>query len=159
MRSHAIDPRMDARRNMTVPDEEKPFDARELRNVMADFASRISDLGNLLEDKSHRVDAYNVTSSASEVNAAINLQPEYEVSEIIESVLIIGPTGTPTFSLQLGKRFWNLTLPASGVLVIAPVRISLNRNDPRILTPTTPGDWALELMGFANYTESYRSLA
>jgi hypothetical protein len=53
------------------------------------------------------------------------------------------------FTLKLGKRAWNLLLPASGVLVIAPVAIKLSRSDDRYLIAPTPGDWSMELMGYA----------
>ena len=57
-------------------------------------------------------------------------------------------SGTP-FTLKLGKRFWSLVMPASGILVIAPVSFSLSRSDDRILSSLVPGDWALELSGYA----------
>ncbi len=57
-------------------------------------------------------------------------------------------SGTP-FTLKLGKRFWSLIMPASGILVIAPVSFSLSRSDDRILSSLVPGDWAFELSGYA----------
>ena len=58
-------------------------------------------------------------------------------------------TGSSEFTLQLGKRTWQLALPASGVLVIAPIKISLDRSDTRKLTAANAGDWAVELCGYA----------
>lgn len=59
--------------------------------------------------------------------------------------------GTPgVFQLQLGDRTWNLELNNSGLLVIAPIKLWLGRDDPRILTSNTPGEWTLELMGHAD---------
>src|SRR5258707_1207626 len=49
-------------------------------------------------------------------------------------------SGTP-FTLKLGKRFWSLIMPASVILVIAPVSFSLSRSDDRILSSLVPGDW------------------
>jgi hypothetical protein len=68
-------------------------------------------------------------------------------------VLITGPTGG--ISVQLGDRVWNLTIPATGVIVIAPVAILLGRSDVRQLTATTPGEYTLELMGHADDRYQY----
>lgn len=64
-------------------------------------------------------------------------------------------TSTP-FTLVLGKRSWNLNLPPSGILVIAPVKFSLGRNDTRLLTSATAGDWGLELSGYADVTYRWK---
>jgi hypothetical protein len=56
-------------------------------------------------------------------------------------------TGTP-FTLQLGRRVWNLALPPTGVLTISSALV-LERSDVRQLTASTPGDWSFELMGYA----------
>jgi hypothetical protein len=56
----------------------------------------------------------------------------------------------PLFNLQLGDRVWSLTLPASGILVMSDVNILLGRNDRRVLTSSLPGEWTLELTGFAD---------
>jgi hypothetical protein len=52
-------------------------------------------------------------------------------------------------TLQLGDRFWNLSMPPTGVIVIAPVGILLNRNDIRQLTGAS-GSYSLELTGIAD---------
>jgi len=62
--------------------------------------------------------------------------------------------GTP-FTLRLGGRTWSLSLPQTGVLVIAPVGILLDRTDERNLTSVFSGDWSLELIGYAD--ARYRS--
>jgi hypothetical protein len=144
--------------NETVRDEEYIMPGTEFKNMMAGLRKSLADMANLMEDRTHRVDEYRVQNLGADSNSQVSLQPEYEVSEIIESIIVVGPAATPAFTLQLGKRAWNLVLPVSQVLVIAPVRISLGRNDPRILTSAIPGDWSVELMGFANFTESYRSV-
>lgn len=55
----------------------------------------------------------------------------------------------PTFTLLLGDRQWNLTLPSTGILAI-PCKLLLDRNSNRILQSTFPGNWGLELMGTAD---------
>lgn len=266
-----------------VRDEEIPvIPGNEFRNMITDLRKAWADFGNILEDRTHRVDEYQVQSLGPTSASTVTLQPEYEVSEIIEAIIVTGPetsavqgnsicsnvgqvtnptagtaivtlasvpagqyqasvfadfNGTlaagdldnmqfqvgatvirqlaanitsagsaenafvnsiitvppggatlsvnaianasgatagyraqiiltpltvnalPSFSLQLGKRYWTLLLPASGILPIAPVRFSLGRNDVRQLTSSVPGDWSLELCGYANFTESYRTLA
>lgn len=57
--------------------------------------------------------------------------------------------GTP-FTLQLGDRTWNLSLPPTGILTIAPVKLFLGRNSNRVLSSPVAGDWGLELMGRAD---------
>ena len=58
-------------------------------------------------------------------------------------------TTPQTFVLQLGKRAWNLTLPASQILVLGPMGVTLARNDVRQIIATNPGEWFLELCGNA----------
>lgn len=267
-----------------VNGEEEPRLAdQEVRNLRQDLRDMWADIANLAEDTTHRVDEYRVQTLSVDANTGVTLQPEYEVGEIITSVIVtgpvnsaqsvtsegqtgatpaqnatvasisaallqsIGPVGTAfdvqwetslvtaaaagdannfylssplntlrqqginpgaiggpyvqqglqrfvpgaaginiqvgqagagtagaiyagsltatvsslvdaPFTLKLGKRVWNLLLPPTGILVIAPVQFSLGRNDDRILTSPVPGDWALELCGYANFTESYRTL-
>jgi hypothetical protein len=262
---------------------EQPPPDQLLKNLMTDLKKTMGDFANLLEDQTHRVDEYRIQTLAPDANTSVNLQAEYEVSEIITAVVVTGPVGTtvgfssttsvpvtsatanqviataagtpgaPTpipagtynvnwsvalkgtlgaaddgnfglyvgntlvaqslnaenagvnyvqpstlitvpaggatvtvraignatvgavyeaslsltsnqfagtaFTLKLGKRVWNLNLPATGILVIAPVSFSLSRSDDRQLSSATSGDWSLELTGFADYTESYRTLA
>lgn len=54
------------------------------------------------------------------------------------------------FTLQLGDRIWSLVLPPSGILVIGPMALLLSRTDARILTPSIPGIYTLELCGIAD---------
>jgi hypothetical protein len=54
------------------------------------------------------------------------------------------------FTFQLGSRVWQLTLPPTGVLVIAPVQMTVSRRDTRQLTASVGGNWSFELMGYAD---------
>lgn len=280
----AVSPYPNERREVTHDEEQAIIPATEFRYMLLDLRKAWADLGNVLEDRTHRVDEYQVQTLGSTLATQVALQPEYEVSEIIEAIIVTGPANEPAslqaatvpagitnpaanativsissvalqsiapigtpfnvqwtaelsgtiqggdhdnmylssplgtirqqgefpgavgvypqqgltgfvpgsaginvqanaaasnisavysasitatvdavaeapFTLKLGKRVWNLLLPTSGILCIAPVRFSLGRNDDRILTSSVPGDWSLELCGFANFTESYRSLA
>jgi hypothetical protein len=54
------------------------------------------------------------------------------------------------FTLQLGDRVWNLTLPATGILTIGCEPMTLERTDPRILSSSIAGAWSLEIIGFGD---------
>lgn len=54
------------------------------------------------------------------------------------------------FTLQLGKRAWQLELPSSGILVIAPIAIKMSRDSTRQLIAGSAGDWSVELMGYVD---------
>lgn len=97
------------------------------------------------------VDEYAVVSSYTAAGeSVVEVQPVFDVpSERIESIIVIGPPAT-AFTLQLGDRFWNLTTDATGRVVMASISMLLSRNDRRILTSVTAGNWNLELMGYAD---------
>lgn len=116
----------------------------------ARFAEAMELLANQVENRRMVVDEYNSGSvSGAGSSASVTVQPNYEYTpEKIEAIIITGVPGN--INLQLGDRFWSLTIPASGLLVIAPVAILLSRSDNRILTPATPGIFTLELMGIAD---------
>lgn len=106
-------------------------------------------ISRLAENAMMPVDEYNTASGVAGTTAVVTVQPTYEfMPEKIESIIITGPTGAIT--LQLGDRVWTLTIPASGILVIAPVALLLDRTDDRILRSATPGAYSLELMGRAD---------
>lgn len=110
---------------------------------------QMQNIARQADDRSREVDEYRVQTLVPDSELTVTVQPQYDqISERIESVLVTGPPGA--VSLQLGDRTWALTIPATGILVIAPVSIVLNRNDYRILTSATPGDFSLELMGWAD---------
>lgn len=115
----------------------------QLKEVLGIIARRA-------ENRSRVVDEYNsaaVTGAGS--SAAVVVQPTYELMpEKIEAIIITGPAGAIT--LQLGDRIWQLVVPATGILVIAPIALILGRSDPRTLTPAVLGVYTLELMGVAD---------
>lgn len=133
-------------------------DENWLREAVTRFERSLADLTSLIEDNSHRVDEFQNLSPASGGNLQVQTLPDYDVyPEIIEAVIVTGPvTGNVPFTLQLGKRIWPLQLPASGILVIAPIKISLDRDDQRTVTSGTAGDWTLELMGYADIRYRYK---
>jgi hypothetical protein len=111
---------------------------------------QLETIARAAENRANVVDEYNsapITGAGSA--ASFSVMPNYEfMPEKIESIIITGPTGAIT--LQLGDRVWALTIPTSGVLVIAPVAILLSRGDARVLTPASAGIFTLELMGVAD---------
>jgi len=78
------------------------------------------------------------------------------VGAVYRAQLTLIPVGNYGFELKLGKRAWSLELPSSGILVIAPVCINLDRNADRSLTASVPGDWSVELMGYADVRYRYK---
>jgi hypothetical protein len=110
---------------------------------------QMQNLARMADDRSREVDEYRVQTLTPDSELTVSVQPQYDLMpERIESIIVTGPAGAVT--LQLGDRTWALTIPATGILVIAPVSLILGRNDYRILTSATPGDFSLELMGWAD---------
>lgn len=101
-----------------------------------------------IEDRSMAVDEYQSQTLVGPITNQINLQAQYETGERITSIIVVGPAGTAT--VVLGDRVMPLTIPASGILVIAPISIFIGRDDIRQLTTATPGQINLILGGFAD---------
>lgn len=131
-----------------VPDvEQKP--ATYIVVGMLKLAEEFSKLARMADNRSKAVDEFRPQTLAADSELTLEIQADFEsITEKIESILVVGPPGTIT--LQLGQRFWPLTIPATGVLVIAPVAILLSNSDRRQIIAQTPGDYALELMGVAD---------
>lgn len=72
------------------------------------------------------------------------------VGAIYSASMDITPNGGYPITLQLGDRFFSLTIPASGVLEMNPKGLLLTPQDARILVATFPGNYTLELMGWAD---------
>lgn len=141
--------------DMRASEEEQKLPEEWLEHSLRRLTQSLSDFTSLIEDRSHRVDEWQAQSLADNVTT-VQTFPDYEFDAIIESVVITGPTATPAFTLQLGRRYWNLTLPASGILVISPISITLSRDSTRQLTSATAGNWTLELMGYADTRYRYK---
>lgn len=117
---------------------------RQLQEALGEVARQTENRGNL-------VDEYNIGSITAAVSeSTVSVMPTYEMMpEKIESVIIAGPPATAV-TLTLGDRQLPLVIPATGILVIAPIAAVLGRNDARQLTSATPGMYFLELMGVAD---------
>lgn len=109
---------------------------------------QLGEAAKLLEDKSRPVDTYRPQSLIADSETVITVLPAFEINEVIESIIVSGPPSAVT--LQLGDRVWPLTIPASGILVIAPIALRLGRNDTRQLVAAVAGDYTFELMGYAD---------
>lgn len=111
----------------------------------------LDEIARQAENHSNPVDEYNtcpITGAASE--STLTLQPTYEyMPEKIISILIVGPPAS-SITVTLGDRAWPLIIPPSGTLSIGPVALILGRSDTRSLTSATPGNYFMELMGFAD---------
>lgn len=130
-----------------VPDiEQAPL--KYIALALVHLRNAFSAVPKMLEDNSKPVDEYRVQTLAPDSETGLSLLPQWESAELIRSVLITGPTGSIT--VQLGDRVWNLTIPASGFILISPLWLQLARDEPRTLTSATPGDYTMELMGHAD---------
>jgi hypothetical protein len=111
----------------------------------------LGELARQTENKGNPVDEYNstpITGAATE--SVVTVLPTYEyMPEKIMSVIVTGPPAAAC-TLILGDRQWPVIIPAAGILPIGPMAIILGRSDPRQLVAATPGQYTLELMGYAD---------
>lgn len=130
-------------------DEETESESYEERGL-GQLLDQIGNIARQAENRSNPVDEYNSAAiSGAGSSASLSVPPTYEyMPEKIESIIITGPAGG--IVLVLGDRQWSLTIPTSGILVIAPLALILGRGDARMLTSGTPGAYTLELMGIAD---------
>jgi len=133
---------------ITEADEATPAPGAVLAKAFALMTRGIHDIVKGSIDESKIVDEYQSQTLVPYATASLFLQPTYEYTERIESIVITGPTGA--VNLQLGDRFWTINIPAAGIYVIAPVAIYLGRDDARGITAGIAGDYTLELMGHAD---------
>lgn len=113
--------------------------------ALVHLRNALGKLPKMIEDNSRPVDEYRTQSNVADSIVTLNLQPQFEQTELIRAILITGPAGLCT--LQLGQRFWNLTIPTSGFILISPIWLQIGRDEPRILTGNAAGGYTLELMG------------
>lgn len=132
-----------------VPDLEQESQ-KYIATALSGLREQFADLAKIIEDRSHPVDEYQPKTLATDAETTITVGPTYEyMNEQITSVIVSGPAAA-TVTLQLGDRIWPLVIPASGILVIAPIAIILDRHDQRILTASVAGEYSIELTGFAD---------
>ncbi len=144
-----IDPRMTPK--VVTPDLEMEPGQKFMLIALAQIRRELQLVGRKLVSTYKRVDEYQIVGGyAGDSTAIVEVQPQFDtIAEMIESVLITGPVST-AFTVQLGDRNWTLTTNTTGLAVIAPVGIMLTRNDRRLLTGASAGNWTLELMGHAD---------
>lgn len=138
--------------NVTLPDVESEPVKYVMTGIMH-LAGKLEQLQFIADDYSRPVDEYNVQGSQTTGSAGetlVSVQPVYDqISEKITSMIVTGPAAG-VCQVILGDRYWNLVIPATGIIVVAPIAILLSRSDSRVLTSVTSGDWGLELMGVAS---------
>ena len=144
----AIPPHIGVRQPVSLePDAIDREPMKFIALALAQLHRQFRRMATAIEDHSMPVDNYSPQTVAASTNQ-VNLQPQYESGEQITSVIIVGPAGAVT--LTLGDRIWPLVIPASGILVIAPISIFLGRDDTRQLNSVTLGQYSLELGGYAD---------
>jgi len=136
---------------VSVPDMELQPSEKATLVALARIERALGTIARKLVSVSKAVDEYQIVGGYTGTSTAtIEVQPQFDIiNEQITSIFVTGPVST-AFTLQLGDRNWTLTTDTRGMAVIAPVGILLGRNDRRILTSATPGNWTLELMGNAD---------
>lgn len=112
---------------------------------------QIGRIAQMAVDHSQPVDEYQVQELQSQtINENIlEVMPQYETPEIIEGIIFTGPGASP-FNVQLGDRYWTLVMPNNQFLYMGPLVLCLSRNDRRVLTGGSAGQWSMELMGHAD---------
>jgi hypothetical protein len=111
---------------------------KELRNVASQ-----------LFDTSRPVDEYQSFTAVPTGHLTVEVQPEYEVDELIETIIIVA-TPAATVAIQLGNRFWSIVIPATGVVTFENMKMRLGRSDRRLFTLGAAGALSVELMGHAD---------
>jgi hypothetical protein len=122
-----------------------------LQQSFAQLRDSLDELARRTENHANPVDEYQTSAlGGGSSETQLSLLPTYEyMPEKILAIIINGPPNA-NVTLQLGDRNWPLVIPAAGILPIGPIAIIIGRSDPRILTAITPGQYSLELMGFAD---------
>lgn len=133
---------------ITAEDAERPTAGEYMAKALIAIQRHLQDIVKKQIDETKVFDEYQSVGSVPISAGSLLIQPTYEYTERVESIIIVGPAGVVT--LQLGDRFWSLTIPAAGFLILAPVAVYLGRDDTRQLTAGTPGAYSLELMGRAD---------
>jgi hypothetical protein len=131
-----------------VPDRET-VDAHFIATAMVEMTRQLKALAKMAADVTKPVDEYQPQELLAESETNIFLQPNWEYTEKIETVLITGPVNAAV-TVQLGDRTWNLLIGVSGFINLQHLGLLLGRSDNRILTATVPGNYTFELMGHAD---------
>lgn len=122
-----------------------------IRSGLLQLQEALGEIARQTENRGNPVDEYNtcsITGAATE--STLTVLPTYEfMPEKIVGVIVSGTPSTAV-TIILGDRQWPVIIPATGILIIAPIAIILGRNDIRQLTSVTPGQFFLELMGYAD---------
>jgi hypothetical protein len=139
--------------------KDTPIAAEDVEQISPEFIragllrlqEALGTLARHIENRGNPVDEYNttpITGAASE--STLTVLPTYEMmNEKIVGIIVSGPP-TTSITIQLGDRQWPVIIPATGILVIAPIALILGRNDDRKIIAQTPGNYFLELMGYAD---------
>lgn len=142
-----------------VRDKDEPIGTENVEQLspesiakgMLELREALGEIARQTENRGNPVDEYNtvpITGAATE--STLTVQPTYEfMPEKIVGIIVSG-TPAAAVTITLGDRQWPVVIPATGILVIAPIALILGRNDDRKLTSGTPGQYFLELMGYAD---------
>lgn len=134
-----------AEKLVRTEDTEQELSPGYVLNSLMALRNSLGTLARLIENRGYPVDEYQTGTGTGTI---VSLTPTYDyMPERIEAVIITGPPAA-VITLQLGDRIWNLVIPATGVLPIAPLGVIIGRSDVRQLTAAVSGQYTLELMGY-----------
>lgn len=127
------------RRQQEVPDDSAPINAEYVRRTVRDLLISLDDMATILTDESHRVDEYRPSSLTGESTSQLTWQPDYKGSQLIEAIIVTGPTAGPIGAGELDITGTSPT-PAAATIVTAGA-------------PGIPGlwivNWTVEISGAA----------
>lgn len=131
---------------LIVPDRESTPTEEYIKENVEILKDAMRQITVFLDNATRLIDEHQGGQSFSELSTSIDVLPDFETGELIESIIIVAPPAAAV-NVTLGSRHWALVIPATGFLVIAPVAIRLDQRDQRNLSCNTPGLLFMELMG------------
>jgi hypothetical protein len=142
---------------VTVPDQEIEISQRFLDQIVTRLERSAKAIAIQIEDRTRPVDEYTGAFQATDAATQVEVFPQWNdnIRERITSILIYAPPNA-TGAVQLGSDWYMpVVMPPSGVLVIAPLSILLDRSDRRLFTltsasPSNGGPMGMRLSGWAS---------
>jgi hypothetical protein len=132
---------------LTAPGEKTP--AEYMAEALIELRDNLKAVVKMAGDATKVFDQYQPQTLLAESETTITLQPSWEYTERVESLLITGPAAA-TVTVQLGDRVWPLIIGVSGYIYFDKLGVLLGRSDVRQLTASVPGNYSFELMGHAD---------
>lgn len=128
---------------LKVPDIEKE-PGKHIALGLAALYRQVNRIATMVADKSRPVDEYNNQTLAPESNLQLILQPQWEVAELIESIVITGPS-TPTGNVTVQGVSTPATDPGANTVIASISGAALTNVAPA--GSTWEAEWVASLQG------------